>query len=303
LKVLDDAGGVDSVRKEDRSPVTTADLASQAAATAELLANFTTDPVVGEEQSDPLRENDPLREKVLELVCSVDGSFDEKTLLETLDYGARNFDPKKRFWTIDPIDGTRGFLRRDQFAVALALVEDGEVVLGVLGCPNLESSIPGSPEKGVVFHAVRAAGTHMMPLSGGAAVKTRVDGIAEVARARFCESVEKAHASHETHRKIADALGIVAAPCRMDSQVKYAALARGDASIYLRLPRSRDYREKIWDHAAGSIVVEEAGGKVTDFRGNPLRFDLGRKLSNNIGILATNGRLHEKALRAIADAI
>ncbi len=303
LKVLNGSSAISSVKKDDRSPVSVADLGSQATVTLYLLERFPGDPVVGEEEAETLRRHGELKEKVLELVRDVNGAIDEKTLLDTVDYGAKDFDPGKRFWTLDPIDGTKGFLRGDQFAVALALVEDGQVVLGVLGCPNLSADDSGSGKKGSMLYAVRGMGAFATPLDGSGKIEVGVDNVAEVASARFCESVEEAHASHDKHRLIAESLGIVAAPCRMDSQVKYAALARGDASIYLRLPRSLEYREKIWDHAAGAIIVEEAGGKVSDFKGNPLRFNQGRKLVANVGILATNGRLHEKVLRAIADVL
>jgi 3'(2'), 5'-bisphosphate nucleotidase len=60
-----------------------------------------------------------------------------------------------------------------------------------------------------------------------------------------------------------------------------------------------DYREKIWDQAAGSLIVEEAGGWVTDLDGKPLDFTAGRTLADNRGILATNGHLHPAALEAL----
>ena len=85
----------------------------------------------------------------------------------------------------------------------------------------------------------------------------------------------------------------------MDSQVKYGLVSRGDASIYLRLPTQKSYRENIWDHAAGSIIVEEAGGRVTDIQGKPLNFSVGNKLTNNRGVIATNGKLHDLLLKAV----
>lgn len=61
-------------------------------------------------------------------------------------------------------------------------------------------------------------------------------------------------------------------------------MSRGDAEIYLRLPRpGKRYEEKIWDHAAGVVVVEEAGGRVTDVYGKPLDFSQGRTLKENTG--------------------
>jgi 3'(2'), 5'-bisphosphate nucleotidase len=71
--------------------------------------------------------------------------------------------------------------------------------------------------------------------------------------------------------------------------------------LYLRLlsPRQPDYKEKIWDQAAGSLLVEEAGGRVSDLSGKPLDFAAGRQLLNNQGLLASNAHLHQAALEAL----
>ncbi|MCU0614283.1 MAG: 3'(2'),5'-bisphosphate nucleotidase [Desulfobacterales bacterium] len=301
--VSESSSPISSVQKEDHSPVSIADLASQALITLALRDYYPGDPIVGEEEAKTIQQHEHLGNKVLDLIQKETHTLNLETLLEIMDYGSKSFDSNKRFWTVDPIDGTKGFLRGDQFAVALALLEQGQVVLGVLGCPNMAINSTESQNRGVLLYAVKGHGAFMMHLNGQNTQKVFVDSISKVTMARFCESVEINHASHDQHQKIADALGITASPCRMDSQVKYAALARGQASIYLRLPRKKDYREKIWDHAAGSIIVEEAGGKVTDFKGNPLQFNLGKNLENNIGILATNKHLHTQVLEAIAEVI
>lgn len=114
----------------------------------------------------------------------------------------------------------------------------------------------------------------------------------------FCESVVAAHAAHSVQGRIADRLGITADPYRIDSQCKYAVVARGEASIYLRLPRDTSYREKVWDHAAGALIVEEAGGRVTDLNGSPLDFSNGRLLGNHRGIVCTNRAIHDQVLDA-----
>jgi 3'(2'), 5'-bisphosphate nucleotidase len=294
---------VSSVEKDDHSPVSIADLASQAVITCTLLEDFPDDPIVGEEEAGTLQKHQNLAQKVLQLASRETRITKLDELMENIEYGSRPFDPVKRFWAVDPIDGTKGFLRGDQYAVALALLNQGQVILGVLGCPNMPVDSNRSNHMGALVYAVRNQGAFIMPLEGNQSRQVSVDSVTDVRMARFCESVEKNHASHEQHQKIAESLGIMAAPCRMDSQVKYAALANGKASIYLRLPRTKHYREKIWDHAAGSIIVEEAGGKVTDFKGKPLQFNLGKKLENNIGIVATNKSLHDKVLDAIAHAI
>jgi 3'(2'), 5'-bisphosphate nucleotidase len=97
------------------------------------------------------------------------------------------------------------------------------------------------------------------------------------------------------------ALGVQSPPVLMDSQAKYAVLAGGGGELIFRLlsPQQPDYSEMIWDQTAGSLVVEEAGGRVSDLRGEQLDFTAGRRLVNNLGVLASNGRLHTAALEAL----
>jgi len=288
----------DARQKEDRSPVTLADLGSQALMILALQKEFPDDPVVAEEDAAVLREDGELFGRLLDLLGKHLHRPSPERILDAIDSGAKARNTAPRFWTMDPLDGTKGFLRGDQYAVALALVEKGEVAMGVLGCPNFPFGRKGD----CIVHAARGMGTTLL-LPDGSREKVRVDGIRDPRQARFCESWEKGHSSHEMHARIASKLGIVLPPYRMDSQAKYAALACADVSLYLRLPRSADYREKIWDHAAGSIIVREAGGKVTDFRGAPLNFTRGVHLKDNTGVLATNGHLHEAVLRAIAEVV
>jgi 3'(2'), 5'-bisphosphate nucleotidase len=115
--------------------------------------------------------------------------------------------------------------------------------------------------------------------------------------------VEKAHTNVDEIGQLAAVLGITAAPVAMDSQAKYAVLAAGAGDVLLRLlsPSRPDYREMIWDQAAGSIVVTEAGGRITDLDGRPLDFAQGRTLAKNRGVLATNGRLHDALLAGLRD--
>src|SRR5690606_16657165 len=129
-------------------------------------------------------------------------------------------------------------------------------------------------------------------------VAVRVARPGSLADARVCESVEAGHSDHDQSARIVDRLGIAAEPYRIDSQCKYAAVARGDASIYLRLPTRADYREKIWDHAAGMFVVQQAGGRVTDVTGAPLDFAHGRRLEQNRGVVATDGAFHDEIVDA-----
>ena len=294
----------EKLEKKDRSPVTVADFASQAVVCAQLAQAFGDDPIIAEEDSAELRkpERAAIRQVVVGHVAAGMGQeLDEAEVMDWIDLGGAGASGGglDRFWTLDPIDGTKGFLRREQYAVALSLVEHGRVVLGVLGCPNL----PLGDRVGAVFVAVQGGGAGVLPLDGSgaseAAAAIHVSAVASPDGARFCESVESAHSSHSDSDDIAHDLGMTSQPLRMDSQAKYATVARGDASIYLRLPTRADYQEMIWDHAAGAIVVTEAGGRVTDIAGQPLDFTHGRTLVTNRGIVATNGTLHEAVLNSV----
>jgi 3'(2'), 5'-bisphosphate nucleotidase len=292
----------ETLEKKDKSPVTVADFASQAIVCRAVREAFPADAIVAEEDSAELREaaQAGIRGVVVEQVGGVLGrAVDEGEVLSWIDYGQAQ-GAAGRFWTLDPIDGTKGFLRGEQYAVALALIEKGQVVLGVLACPNL----PIEREVGALLVAERGEGAQILSLSqsGDVGREIRVSDVGDTKLARFVESVESGHSDHDQSVKIAGLLGITRAGVRMDSQAKYAAVARGDAQIYLRLPTRADYREKIWDHAAGMVIVEEAGGKVTDVAGKSLDFTCGATLAKNRGVVATNGRVHEEVIGAIGAA-
>jgi 3'(2'), 5'-bisphosphate nucleotidase len=292
----------EAIGKEDGSPVTVADFGAQAVVSRHLVASFPDIPLVGEEDSGALRrgENALLKEAVMDHVKRITPDQSDHEVLEAIDRGSGEGGPKGRFWTLDPIDGTKGFLRGGQYAVALALVEEGEVILGVLGCPNLPLDVcEPHGHRGCLFAAVKGEGSTMRGLNGAVERRIEVTKIAHPSEGRFCESFESSHSSHEHAARIAQVLGLGKPPLRMDSQCKYGVVARGDAAIYLRLPTRQSYVETVWDHAAGAIIVQEAGGKVTDMAGKPLDFSSGRRLSNNRGIVVTNGQLHELVLKAV----
>lgn len=295
--------GIDKskLEKRDRSPVTIADFGSQALICRKIKDAFPKDPIIAEEDSKALVE--PGAEQTLANLTlrlqEIVPELEPQTICDWIDLGgAVNY--SDRFWTLDPIDGTKGFLRGDQYAIALALIVKGKLTVSVLGCPNLrfDSFNPDAGDAG--FVAVSGHGTYAFPLQGDAAPrKVEVSDLSNPTGIRFCESVEAAHSSHSDAALIANYLGITADSVRIDSQAKYGLVSRGEGDAYLRLPRDDVYREKIWDHAAGALIVTEAGGTVTDILGRPLDFTHGQKLEQNKGIIATNGKIHAKLLDAI----
>lgn len=244
------------------------------------------------------------------------------------------------YWVLDPIDGTRGFLRGAQYAVGLAYIRCGLVQVAVMGCPNLPfprwdgrgDFKAAAGVLGSLFTAVRGKGTYSEPLvpaftspsaadeavaggasgggdddalvaaltSHGAAVKVGVDQLLSPAGAVYGESVESKHGQWDLTARVGGRLGITAPPVRLDSMIKYGMLARGDLHLYFRFPPSGHPIEYVWDHAPGSLVLEEAGGKVTDIMGKPLDFSQGRSLAGNVGVIASCGGVVHDAAIAVA---
>jgi 3'(2'), 5'-bisphosphate nucleotidase len=235
---------------------------------------------------------------------------DEPALLDAIDIGAADTN-HTGFWTLDPIDGTKGFLRRQQYAVSLAYIERGEPVVGLLGCPNLSKDFNASfdepDDHGCLYTCIRGQGVYELPGDDVRAKPVKIQRLPhrETDAVSVCMSVEESHTSSE---RVAAVLSLAAKkglktrePARLDSQAKYAVVARGQADAYIRLPTRKGYVERIWDHAAGALIASEAGCAVTDAVGKPLDFSQGRGLEKNRGILAAPPRVHGLLLGAITE--
>ncbi len=297
-----------ALAKGDKSPVTVADFAAQAIVGLRLAETFPEMGFVGEESSDALQtdEGRATLDQITHFVQQIVPGATSVNVCEWIDRGAG--EPTREFWTLDPVDGTKGFLRGDQYAVALGFIRDGVVRVGALGCPELaEASQPHRGGSGSLLVARRGNGTWLGTLnspsddSGTDWKQINVSDHTNANDARLLCSVEKAHTDPGGIGLLIKTLAITADPVPMDSQAKYAVLAAGVGDVNLRLisPKMPDYREMIWDQAAGSIIVEEAGGRVTDLDGKSLDFSQGRTLATNRGILATNGHLHDALLAGL----
>ncbi|CAO1615429.1 unnamed protein product [Sympodiomycopsis kandeliae] len=325
-----------SLTKSDSSPVTLGDFAAQSIVNTLLAKYFPEDGIVGEEEAGPLRQDAELRGKVQQLVktaltaeeskLSGQAGFDKKwsdedwsvenNFLDALDKGNFAGGNKGRFWALDPIDGTKGFLRGGQYAICLALIEDGDVKLGVMACPNLpydvstpkpaEGDRSGVQGDGTLFVSVKGHGSYHRAISPASSPLSPISlrELKDTSAASFCESVEAGHSSQSTNSVIASLLNITSPPVRMDSQAKYASVSRGDGDIYLRLPTGKgEYQEKIWDHASGYLLCKESGAIVSDVAGRDLNFGVGRTLKNNKGVVVAHKDVHAKVLAAVKEAL
>jgi 3'(2'), 5'-bisphosphate nucleotidase len=296
------------VTKDDKSPVTVADYAVQAIVALSLAENLDASDclIVGEEDATELRteEQSLIRQAVLQAVQSWKPHVSEQQMLDAID-GCDHDGNSHGYWALDPIDGTKGFLRGQHYAIALGRIEDGEVVAGVMGCPNLSSDqshpLNQNDPEGVVYAASRGAGAWEFAKCEQGTPPMRI-----VAREydcnqplRFCESAEKGHSNRGDSGRIIDNIGTEGDPARLDSQCKYALVARGQVDGYLRLPTSKGYVEKIWDHAAGMCIATEAGAIVSDVTGKPLDFTHGTRLEENRGVICAVNGLHQRIIATI----
>ncbi len=283
-----------SSAKAGREPVTIADYGSQAILCRAIRRAYPGDAILAEEHGSQFTQlvAEVQRAQITQMVGEVLGeAVTEADIVRWLDDGQGQ--QAARTWVIDPIDGTQGFLARRRYAIAVGILVDGLPVGGVIGSPAYD--------EGRLFYALDGLAC-VEPLTGGAAQTIHVSERTE--RLRVVESVEVSHNDPAVGQRVLAAAGMADAEViEVDSMDKYAMVACGDADLYLRIPVNRSYRHKSWDHAAGTALVLAAGGRVTDLDGAALDFSQGAILANNRGMVVSNGRVHERVLAGIRDAL
>lgn len=289
--------GLSAITKSDASPVTVADFASQAVVLHVLRSALGEVPMLGEESDGLLR--DPANAAVLDaVVAAARAAFPELDARAVLDLlSIERADPtKEACWTLDPVDGTKGYLRGGQYAIALAWISAGRPQMGVMACPRLALDVddPSLPvESGLLAFAVRGGGARWTSLDGG-----EVDDAAPLRTPTWTPgetvdlllSAESAHGDGDAAEDLGRRAGPIGRAFRLDSASKYILLAHGRGNAYMRVPRitpgKPERKECVWDHAAGVLIAEEAGCMTADLDGAPLDFGVGATLANNRGLIA-----------------
>jgi len=203
---------------------------------------------------------------------------DDAILSEEETDDAENRFAGKRIWMIDPIDGTWGFIKKDgDFGVQIGLTENGEVILGVVYLPV----------HGKLFYAVKNRGAFLIE---NADEPKRLQVSAKTNFMEMNLASSRNHRSPRMHRIIED-FGIRREIQRGSVGLKVGLIAEQICDLYVHLSP----RTKFWDTCAPQIILEEAGGQMTDVFGALLRYDL-RDVQNHNGVLASNGAAHEKAV-------
>lgn len=189
---------------------------------------------------------------------------------------------KDRVWLIDPMDGTKNFIQRDgDFAVQIGLAISGKSMLGVVY----------QPVRDVLYRAVHG---------DGAWIEERNKTPAQMFVSTRTKANEMILASSRSHRsprmeRVVSSFGFRQEMRRGSVGVKIGLIAEQQADLYLHLSPST----KQWDTCAPQIILEEAGGHVTDLFGQPLRYN-GVRVDNRNGIVATNRAAHEMVIEKLA---
>lgn len=289
--------GLSAITKGDASPVTVADFASQAVVLHVLQSALGSVPMLGEESDVLLR--DPGHAEVLEAVVqAARAAFPELHAEAVLNLLAHErADPSREgCWTLDPVDGTKGYLRGGQYAIALAWIDEGRPQLGVMACPRLALDVddPSQPmESGLLAFAVRGGGARWMSLGTDEfddAQLLSAPAWVPGSPVELLLSAEAAHGDGDAAGELGRRAGPLGRAFRLDSAAKYILLAHGRGNAYMRVPRitpgKPERKECVWDHAAGVLIAEEAGCVTSDLDGRPLDFAAGPTLANNRGLLA-----------------
>ncbi|MSQ90472.1 MAG: hypothetical protein EXS01_03645 [Phycisphaerales bacterium] len=305
--ILRDPRAREPVIKPDGSPVTAGDLAVQMAVCA-VLAERTPDMAVIGEEGESSFEGSAGRELLERAVVAVRLSMGSAAPSDPTQFLRGDTRPRaSSWWTVDPIDGTKGFRSARHYALCLALVEDRRATIGILSCPTLvmgrDPLAIGSDEQfGTVYAALRGKGAWKFQPTEGLrelpAMAMQVRRPKHTSQSwRVCDSIEGGSRA-ERMRTVMSATDLKWSSVSLDSQCKYALLAEGTADCFMRVPGSRG-AEKVWDHAPGVVVAEEAGASVSDVLGNPLVF-AGESLDQNVGTLACDPAIADRVCKAAA---
>ncbi len=188
---------------------------------------------------------------------------------------------KQRVWMIDPIDGTQGFVEKaGDFAVQIGLIENGEVILGVVFQPINDR----------LYFAVKGEGAFL----GEAKQSPKRLQVSD--KTDFSEMTLAVSRSHRSSRmsRLVEHFGFKNELQHGSVGLKIGILAQNQADLYIHLSP----RTKFWDTCAPQIILEESGGKLTDLFGETIRYDI-QDVQNYNGVLASNGISHQRAVETL----
>jgi 3'(2'), 5'-bisphosphate nucleotidase len=269
--------GFKSFEKKDRSPVTLADLTTQCYIIYNIREKFPDDYILAEEES------------------SILDADSEKILFECFDdLKIRIDDPKKiinyrgkiseREWTIDPIDGTQGYIEGLTYAIGIGFLFKSIPSMSVISVPNYD-------ERGLaIFHAGIREGAKAS-YRNKPFHKIHVSNIEKIEEVKLCHSL---HYDKPWVLDFARKIGITKY-ISIDSMIKFCMVASGRTDLYIKpIDLIHSF---VWDYMPGDLLVREAGGKVSDLTNNRFWYEGNSLKWKSPGIIASNELIHEKVIK------
>lgn len=280
MEECDVIAGVSFIKPGDSTPVTAADFAIQGLVSAALRKEFPADRFMGEEDAADLRADDALCELSLSLCERFGGDSDREAFLAAVDAGLEpDRGQQERVWVLDPIDGTKGFMTGQGYVIGLALLVNGEAVVGAMGVPNSESLGSDCPP---LMIAAKGQGLRWWPAEGDGPLDYTPPSPAWASR-DYLSTIEascpKAGVDYppwllspQTARQTCTPFGASAPSSEVccGAMIKYFAVIAGTGVGFVQFEEDL----KTWDHACGIICVAESGGSAaaTDAKSQPVRF-------------------------------
>lgn len=313
--------------KDDFTIVTVADFVVQAFLITIFKAAFPNDRILGEEDATKLRDDTKLCETVLNYLnnqlntpCST-GTYlptNKERLCNIIDEAGRHSvtsrDP--RTWIFDPIDGTRAFIRGEQYAINIALLIDGKQVFSAVGCPrtSISAKAPLTTRdvdplsKGCVVFAVKDHGAYASSFTDETSTlrprKLHTLG-SDINAIRFATKVSRVdHGLLDIHELVATQLSATYPGCDLlPWTLRWAMLAMGVGNTTVWVYKEKERRAKVWDHAGAMLLFEETGGKITDINGKSIDLSIGRELKGNVGFVAAAACCHARVLGVVRQVL
>jgi 3'(2'), 5'-bisphosphate nucleotidase len=272
---------ISSFTKEDDSPVTLADFASQIFIISNIKNSFPGDQIIAEEESGVLL-NSNAENAIRKCFKSLKIDVGEE-LKNTLNYRGNS---SKRQWTVDPVDGTKGFQRNLAYAIGIGFMVRSEPTICAISVPNYSNTELS------IFSAQK---NHGAKASYGEKSFTNIK-VSETSDPNTSRMSYSLHYNKPWVLDLAKSLGITDF-IPMDSMAKLCMVAEGSAEIYVK-PMSI-HRSFTWDFLPGELLVREAGGMVTDLKGNSVKYVNEKCVVSAPGLIASNGFIHNDLIEAL----
>ncbi|MFX1442149.1 MAG: inositol monophosphatase family protein [Promethearchaeota archaeon] len=268
--------GVETYLKKDRSPATVADYSSQIYILSRLKVSFPKDQVIAEENEMELID-DNSASQIKE--CFNDLDINDITDLKNL----FNYRGQKsaRQWTVDPIDGTKGYMKGLKYAIGIGLMVNSDPKISVINVPQYKNN-------GIAIFTAEQGQGAKASYGGKNFESIHVSNQINLKKARLCQSL---HYDLPWVTQFADKLGIEKR-IKMDSMAKFCLVADGSYDLYIK--PIMGFRAFTWDYGPGDLLVREAGGKVTDLDEERLVFKDEKCILRAPGIITSNGALHDE---------